>query len=364
MQQDVNSAPRKSHPPQAGARQGSGLDPLQKIASFMAKHEIAGLPRNYHLVHEAFDGHNPGLARDLGALGQRPTQHALDQLGLKHRLASHCGLAEEKLQSEGVAMLAKLSEHVGLGILHKQTFAHALETISRSIREDETRGIGELIAELDLLAAAAADLLQTETELALKLKNGLQQIEAANRAAEAAKAMMMKDGLTGLPNRLAFMKRLDGLMEDSAAPAAALIVVDIDDFRSINQQFGQDAGNRLLKHMAAIFRKTIKKNDFVARIDGDAFAFLFRDVTVEDAHVIAERLHTAIGNNLVFAAEPGAHSGGLGLSIGIALSPTAASPMQLLANAEKALHVARANPRQPIAVYPAAVGRAAGRQVA
>lgn len=364
MQQGTNSAFRKPQPSQAGARPGSGADPLQKVAGFMAKHEIAGLPRNYHLVHEAFDGHNAGLARDLAALGQRPAQHALDQLGLKHRLASHCGLAEEKLQPESVALLAQLGEHVGLGILHKQTFAHALETISRSIREDETRGIGELIAELDFLAAAAADLLQTETELALKLKNGLQHIEAANRAAEAAKAMMMKDGLTGLPNRLAFMKRLDGLLEDGAAPAAALIVVDIDDFRSINQQFGQDAGNRLLKHMAAIFRKTIKKNDFVARIDGDAFAFLFRDVTGEDAHVIAERLHAAIENNLVFAAEPGAHCGGLGLSIGIAPSATADSPMQWLANAEKALQAARANPRQPIAVYPAAVGRATARHVA
>ena len=90
----------------------------------------------------------------LARLDACAVSDALDQLGLKHRLASHCGLAEEKLQSEGATLLARLSVHVGHGILHKQTFAQALETISRSIREDETRGIGELIAELDFLAAA------------------------------------------------------------------------------------------------------------------------------------------------------------------------------------------------------------------
>ncbi|GEO84557.1 hypothetical protein GCM10007920_23070 [Ciceribacter naphthalenivorans] len=269
------------------------------------------------------------------------------------------------MQSESVALLGKLGEHVGLGILHKQTFARALETITRSIREDETRGIGDLLAELDFLGASAADLLEAETDLALKLKNGLQQIEAANRAAEAAKAMMNKDGLTGLPNRLAFMNRLEGLFaEDGTTPATALIIVDVDDFRSINHQFGEDAANRLLKRMAAIFRKTIKKNDFLARIDGDDFAFLFSDVTAEDAHAIAGRLHAAIENSLVFAAEQGAHKGGLGLSVGIALSHTAEAPMQLLAHAEAALHAARANPRQPIAVYPGPTGRTAGWHVA
>ena len=203
MQPHASIPHQKSHPNQAGVKPGPGTDHLQKVAGFMTKHGIAGLPRNYHLVHEALHGHNAGLARDLAALAQRPTQHALDQLGLKHRLASHCWLAEERLQSESAALLHNLGDHLGLGILHKQTFARALETITRSIREDETRGIGELIAELDFLAAAAADLLQAETELAVKLKNGLQQIEAADRAAEAAKVMKAKDGLTGLPNRLA-----------------------------------------------------------------------------------------------------------------------------------------------------------------
>lgn len=357
------SAAQQHH---AAQRAAAGHDLLQKVAGYMAKHMIGGLPRNYELVHEALSGRHPGLARDFASLGQRPSQHDLDQIGLKHRLVSHCGLAEEKLQSETSSVLEKIAEQVSLGVLHKQTFARALETILGSIREDENRGIAELIAELDFLNAATGDLLHAETELGLKLKAGLQQIEGASRAVEAARTATEKDRLTGLPNRIAFMNRLDALYNQDVPPAdCALLIVDIDDFRSINHQFGEDAGNRLLQRLAAIFRKTIKKHDFVARVDGDDFAFLLSGVSSEDAFTIAERLHAAVENNLVFATEHGSTHGGLGLSIGFALCNDADQPMQLFAHAEAALNGARANPRQPICGYPLERhGRHIGRHVA
>ena len=362
MHNDASAAQQRQNP---NMRAAAGHDALQKVAGYMAKHMIGGLPRNYELVHEALNGHHPALARGLAALGQRPSQHDLDQLGLKFRLLGHCGIAEEKLQADAAGLLDKLGEHVSLGILQKQTFARALETILKSIREDESRGVSELLAELDFLNGAASDLLHSETELGLKLKAGVQQIESARRAVEAAKAQTEKDRLTGLPNRLAFMKRLEDLYGSDAPPSShALLLVDIDDFRSINQQYGEEAGNRLLQRLATIFRKTIKKNDVVARIDGDDFAFLFSDVAAGDAHAIAERLHAAVDDNLVFATEHGSTHGGLGLSIGFALTHDADEPIELLAHAEAALNTARANPRAPISGYPPERGRSSGRQVA
>ena len=361
--QNEASAVQQRHQP--SARQATGVDLVQKVAGYMVKHMITGLPRNYELVHEALAGHHPALARGLAALGQRPSQHDLDHLGLKYRLLSHCGIAEEKLQTDAAGLLEKLGEHVSLGILHKQTFTRALETILKSIREDEGRGIGDLIAELDFLEGATNDLLHAETELGLKLKAGMQQIAAAKNAVEMAKAATEKDRLTGLPNRLAFIKRLEDLYSADVPPTgSALLLVDIDDFRSINQRYGEEAGNRLLQRLAAIFRKTIKKNDVVARIDGDDFAFLFSDVAAEDAHAIAERLHAAVENNLVFASEHGNTHGGLGLSIGFALTHDADEPTQLLAHAEAALQHARANPRAPISGYVSERSKTVGRHVA
>lgn len=340
-------------------------DSLQKITAFMAKHQIAGLPRNFELVYEAMVSRNAELARDLVALGTQPSQIALDHLGLKHRLVSHCGLADEHVQCEATAALKRLAEQVSLGLMRKQTFTRGLETIVKSIREDETRGLSEIMEELEFLDSAARDLIRDEAEIEQKLKAGLAQIEAAERTAEAARAMVLTDRLTELPNRIAFMNRLEDLYDRDSAPfGTAMLLVDIDNFKEINRQFGDEAGNKLLKRLAAVFRKTIKKHDFVARIEGDDFAFLFSDVGATEAQAIAERLRAAVENNLIFATEQGRSQGSLGLSIGFAMTADAATPSELIAHAESALATARTIPRHPVAGYGCERQRSMGRNVA
>lgn len=337
--------------PVGGGRQG-GADRLHRVAGFMAKHQIEGLPRNFELIHEALYGRNPPLARELAALGNTITQTALDQIGLKHHVLGHCGLAEKKLHSQAIATLRRIEEKISLGIMQKMAYARGLETIQHSVREDSARSVSELIEELEFLEVATRDLLSAETEIEQVLRGGIEELNTNNRTVEAARSLTTRDRLTGLPNRLSLVNRLETLFETGVAGVStALILVDINDFRQINQQYGEEAGNRILKRLASIFRKTIKKHDFVARSGGDEFAFLFSDVTSKDAYAIAERLHAAVEDNLVFAAE---HKGGqtsLELSIGFAMSDDADYAMQMIACAEAALAVAHGNTRQPIAGY-------------
>src|SRR5690349_20110161 len=82
-----------------GARPAPQND-AQKIAEHMARLNIAGSPRNYELLHEAGCGRNTALATDISALGSHPAQARLDELGLKYRLVSHCGLAAETAGTE------------------------------------------------------------------------------------------------------------------------------------------------------------------------------------------------------------------------------------------------------------------------
>lgn len=366
MQSDANANHQQIQPLNAQHQKPPvGQDALQKITAFMAKHQIAGLPRNFELVYEAMVSRNAEVARDLLALGTQPSQIALDHLGLKHRLVSHCGLADEHVQSEATAALKRLAEQVSLGLMRKQTFTRALETIVKSIREDETRGLSEIMEELDFLDSAARDLIRDETEIALKLKTGLAQIEAAERTAEAARSMVLTDRLTELPNRIAFTNRLEDLYDRDGAPfGTAMLLVDIDNFKEINRQFGDEAGNKLLKRLAAVFRKTIKKNDFVARIEGDDFAFLLSDVGANEAQAIAERLRKAVENNLIFATEKGRSQGSLDLSIGFAMAADAATPSELIAHAQSALATARTTPRHPVTGYGPERQRSLGRKVA
>lgn len=347
------------------SRGAEAADSLQKVAHAMSRLNVPGLPRNYELFHEALFGHDAGLTREIAALNAPPSQLLLDQIGLKYRLPSHCGVAEETVQRGAEGVLKSLTAQISAGMDHKKSFTRALETIVRSIREDESRGLRDLLEELDFLSSAATDLLVSENVLSQRLNDGLEQIQASAKAALAANAAMLRDRLTHLPNRIAFTNRLSALYEGDTNPrGTALILANINDFAAINADYGEDAANRILRRLAVIFRKTIKKNDFVARVGGDEFAFFFGDVTSDAARAIAERLHQAVMDNLIFATDSDGETTGLELALGVAITDDAMSPAQLLAQGEAALTAARRNRRTPVVVYATDKPAATSRRVA
>ncbi len=326
-----------------------GTDTLQKITAVMMRHEIAALPRNFELVHEALSGNHPDLAQELGALGGKPSQHTLDQLGLKHRLPGHCGMTAERLQADALKALGTIKDQLTLGLSQKRSFARSVETAAASIRGDADVGIDQVLAELDLLASIAREMVQAETVLTHGVTQGLETLEAADRAMQAAKTMMQRDRLTGLPNRVAFLQKLEEIhAETSPGRSSALVLIEISDLAHLQHQYGDEATAKLVKRLGGIFRKAIKKHDYIARIEADTFAFIFDGVEADEAHIIAERLFITAENNLVFASEAGHEVGGLPLALGHVMGHEASDTLHWLSLAKTATQLARLNPRQPI----------------
>ena len=163
---------------------------------------------------------------------------------------------------------------------------------------------------------------------------------------------MKRDQLTGLANRISFIQTLeDAHAAASAAKPSALVLIEVLDLPGLQHQYGDEAVSKLIRGLATIFRKAIKKHDFIARVEADTFAFVFQGINADEAHIIAERLFTTADNNLVFASETSPDSGGLPLAIGHAMAHEAADPTSWLAIAKTATILARQNPRQPIIGY-------------
>jgi diguanylate cyclase (GGDEF)-like protein len=153
--------------------------------------------------------------------------------------------------------------------------------------------------------------------------------EQLNRAAH--------DTLTGLASRGLFLDRLTEQL--SHAGDAALLFIDLDRFKLVNDTLGHAAGDRLLTIAAERIRSQLRPADLAGRFGGDEFAVLLRDVAdVAVATAVAERVVQALGEPMPIAG----HSLSVGASTGIALaSPDAHDPLELLRRADIAMYQAK-----------------------
>ncbi|SCB07677.1 hypothetical protein [Rhizobium lusitanum] len=143
---------------------------LETIGRFMTRRKVRNLPRNYQLFHEALYGQDRCLASEIEALGPHPSQSKLDEIGLKHRLVSHCGLVARKSESDAADMLREVADQLAKGLKKKRHFARGVGTAPNAS------------AALDSLHASLSNLMLYETELIERLKNCAHLPEPKRRA--------------------------------------------------------------------------------------------------------------------------------------------------------------------------------------
>ncbi|KVN47450.1 deoxyuridine 5'-triphosphate nucleotidohydrolase [Burkholderia territorii] len=151
------------------------------------------------------------------------------------------------------------------------------------------------------------------------------------------------DPLTGLPNRLLFMERLEAAIRHAAAAREGLAVmfVDLDRFKQINDQHGHAAGDRTLVAVAKRLNLVLRSGDMAARLGGDEFIVLISDVRSPDViGDIASRIQIVMAEQLEF----GERHLAVGASIGVSEYPAdGASAEELLVKADAAMYAAKAS---------------------
>ncbi len=323
---------------------------LQAVSQHMARIEVNGLPRNYELFYEAHCGADAVLSREVMALPVAPRQTVLDEIGIRYQLPGFVASGLPKSRDPDIRLLTSLREKMTSGAEQKRGFSRALEAVAKSLREDNGAGPGDILAEIEYLSVSLSDAVVAEAELEAALRSGAHLLTAAEQDVSAVRAVMLRDRMTSLPNHAAFTEKLEALYaDDIESRDTALFLVAIADISELADSYGEAAATRIVKKTAAVFRKTIKKDDFLARIGKGEFAFLFRHVSRDAIKPIAARLNASITDNLVFATSDGTPA--IRLSMGAAMATEAFSPQQLRQQAVLAAEASRANPRASVIIH-------------
>lgn len=180
-------------------------------------------------------------------------------------------------------------------------------------------------------AAPEQMLIDTAMPMAVGLALVLALKEYATRLVEALRLAAVTDELTGLVTRGTFDDRLRRLTTDGRE--LAVVLVDVDHFKAVNDEHGHLAGDRVLRDLAEHLRAAARHEDVVARLGGEEFGLLLADTDLPAAVGIAERLRGAVRDA---ASDPG-----VTVSAGVAVARADDDADTVLRRADEALYAAK-----------------------
>ncbi|WP_239495970.1 GGDEF domain-containing protein [Yoonia maritima] len=156
-----------------------------------------------------------------------------------------------------------------------------------------------------------------------------------------------KDGLTGLNNRRTFLECADRRRENG--DTGALLLLDADHFKRINDAYGHQAGDICLQSISETLQRNVRRDDVVGRIGGEEFAIFLCNASIQQARIIGERLTRPI------PFHPTDHSTEANLSVTLSVGAVENRPhlslSALLAQADQALYRAKADGRARIVIW-------------
>ncbi len=195
------------------------------------------------------------------------------------------------------------------------------------------------------------------------LRSGLEQeVEQRKLAEQRVEHLATHDPLTNLPNRRGLFDELRHLISRSQRHgySSAVIYLDLDGFKRVNDHFGHEAGDKLLIEVASNFKKIIRATDSVARIGGDEFVLLLTNIDCENTLV------TKVEKLLIEATRPidfNGHQCSVSASIGVAIYPIHGNQAEtLLHNADQAMYKAKSLGKNTFQFFTEDINKIAHRQ--
>jgi len=332
-------------------------EPRQCVISFsdvtkMREKELAyeKWQQSYHLMpHESMNYYEYNLTMDIfdreegGMLPHVPGSTERTMSAVAQYLAEHCTCADDR---------AKFLEFFSRERL--------LSCYGRGIRYDSMEYM-RLENGAFMWTNASLQLVPDPYSSDVKCFFLLKDIDKSKRSELIASARSQQDPLTGLLNRAAFIEKMNcRIAECRPGMTHALIMIDIDGFKRINDTFGHHFGDQVLCDIAASLRSTLRANDLVGRIGGDEFVVCLLDLPT-DGHVLERRADFMCGLLDKNYGSSVAVSGSLGISV---------CPMDgcdfdtLYQKADKALYKAKGLGKRRYVVYTPELENAAGNNAA
>jgi len=308
----------------------------------MGRQQAAFHPASYALWYEHAAGVNSPLSEALEArIAAKSPLTDTDVLRLYAQyIVARDGEAIERIRERLLALLEQTSSAVYSTGTHAVQFGEALQDHSMRLRQPASADliqsiVNELLAETQHMCAANVTLTR-------QLDTSSQEVRNLTDRLERMQVEALNDPLTGLLNRRGFERAVAELdMPSGDLSGAALLAVDVDHFKRINDSHGHLVGDQVLRAVAQVLRARTKGSDISARLGGDEFVVLLPGTSSVGARMLAEQIRTTLFHNRLRRIDRDDYVENITLSVGVAEASAGDRLDHLLHRADAALYTAK-----------------------
>lgn len=336
----------------------------------MRKFELQASPEVRKMFAVQFSGQQ--VEQTLSTLAQIATTGQLPQdLGvhlwwsMASAAINHLKAVEDyslqSIETKAGSELAQLWQAMRFGVIATLLFGIAVIALAASATLTLIRTLNRALASIDRISASqdfrSRIPANTPDEIGRMSRSFNQLLDIAERLLTEKDSLANTDPLTGLNNRLRFAKVLGEEAERKRRTGApmALVIFDIDRFKRINDTYGHNVGDEVLKNLADIIGAEIRSTDFFARWGGEEFVVLLRDDDCAAAIVAAEKLRKLIASTDFPVV------GKVRCSFGVTAWQQGDTEASFVARADKALYASKAGGRNRVSYTQEAWSVCSGR---
>ncbi len=326
---------------------------LRLALAFIGRHKIAPNPVNFALCYDYISGRNPSLKDALDrALTSRGYTEDVARALYRRFIWDDDKQHLEKLRAELRTLVTETISGVSQAKTHAEQSADTLT--AKSARLEHSPSLEEIRQVLGEVVGETRSIAKNSHLLKEMLDDTRREVEALRDELEHTRLQVTTDALTGLKNRRAFDAAFQQAVEHPSNTDAplTLLLVDIDHFKMVNDNYGHLVGDRVIRYVGSILSANVKGKDTVARIGGEEFAILLPETPLGSAGRVGETLRNTVEHSRLRHAgvSGGGNIGSITISIGITRYRPGEVYDDFVGRADQALYLSKNNGRNKVSV--------------
>jgi diguanylate cyclase len=309
------------------------------------------VPRNYEIWYVYAAGFNAPLNRIINETLERQgklSESDLDQIYdtyLSHvKSTDRIDKVGSRVVHEIEDVMSLITDALGMSASYDDSLSGATQKLSAAQNRDQVKAV------IEQLVASTNEMRDTNKALEDRLSLSRQEISSLQQNLEAIRVETLTDPLTTLGNRKYFDRAIAAAVQSASAcgEPLSLLMLDIDHFKSFNDNYGHLTGDQVLRLVAMSLKQTIKGQDLTARYGGEEFAVVLPATALRQALTVADHIRRAVMSKELKKKSTGEILGRVTISIGVSMLQPGDCPDTLIERADACLYAAKRSGRNRV----------------